>query len=104
MSQIEYEQLVKGVLLLVLVILPALTLTAAIGARFAARPIVDAIGRLRELSMPAAALPAAAEARLRAVEQELREMREAMERVATAVEFDARLRAGSESAPRLPQA
>src|SRR5512140_1184129 len=104
MSPMEFEQLIKGVLLLVLVVLPALTITAAIGARVAARPIVDALARLREVSAPATALPPAAEARLGAVEQELKEMREVMERVAAVVEFDARLHAGSDSAPRLPQA
>ncbi len=104
MSPLEYEQLTKAVLVLVLVIIPALTVTGAVAARFAVRPIVDAIARLRELSAPAAALPPAAEARLGAVELEMREMRDAIERIAAAVEFDARLRAGSDVAPRLPQA
>lgn len=35
---------------------------------------------------------------------DLRGMREVVERVAAVVEFDARLRAGSDSAPGLPQA
>ncbi len=99
MSPLEYEQLVKGVLLLVLVILPALTVTVAIGARFAARPIVEAIGRLRELSAPQ---PAPADPRIAALEDEVRQLRDGCERLATAVEFDAQLRAGP--APRLPQA
>ncbi len=99
MSPLEYEQLVKGVLLLVLVILPALTVTAAVGARFAARPIVDAIGRLRELS---ASQPAPPDPRIAVLEDEVRQLRDGFERLASAVEFDAQLRGGA--APRLPQA
>ncbi len=98
-----YDDLIRLVLVFVLVVLPALTATAGIAARFAARPIVDAIIKLRELSgsNPAPQV----EARLGAVESEMRELRGLVERVVAAVEFDAQIRAGNGvDAPRLPQA
>ncbi len=100
MSPMEFEEIKSFILILVLIVLPTLTVTATIAARFAARPIVDAIARLRELSAPAA--PPAPEPRLSALEEELRQLRDGFERLASAVEFDAQLRAGA--APRLPQA
>lgn len=97
------DDVVKFVLLLVLVVLPALTVTVAVAARFAARPIVDAIIKLRELYPPNPAPQI--ETRLGAVENEMREVRALVERVVAAVEFDAQIRAGNGAeTPRLPQA
>ncbi len=85
------------------VVIPSLGLTA----RFALKPIVEAIRRLKEPIGSSAATPQL-ETRLDAVEAELRELRELrplVERVVAAVEFDAQLRASATGdVPRLPQA
>ncbi len=99
----SFEELLKAVTVLALVIIPALALTLGLTARFAARPIVDAIVKLRELSAPNPAPQL--EARLGAVENEMQELRGLVERVVAAVEFDAQIRAGNGAElPRLPQA
>jgi hypothetical protein len=75
-----------------------------LAARFALKPIVDAIIRVKDAFPPPA--PAAAplqEQRLAAVEDELRQLREGFDRLASAVEFEAQLRAGA-PAQRLPPA
>lgn len=96
----DTNYLLQVILVFVVVVLPVLAVTFTITARYAARPIVDAIIRLRELSGPPAAQT---EARIAAVEQELRQLREGFERLASAMEFDAQLRAG-DGKLRLPQA
>ncbi len=82
-----------------IVLIPSIGLTA----RFALRPIVDAIVRLKD-AFPAQApgFTPQQEQRIAAVEDELRQLREGFERLASAVEFDTQLRAGS--AQRLPRA
>ncbi len=82
------------------IVIPSLGLTA----RFALKPIVEAIRRLREPPGSSGATPEI-ETRLGAVEAELRELRPLVERVVAAVEFDAQLRASANGdVPRLPQA
>ncbi len=77
----------------------------ALSARFALKPIVEAIIRLRDaFPMAVAAAPAQVEHRLAAVEEDLRQLREGFDRLSAAVEFEAQLRAGAGAAPRLPQA
>ncbi len=98
------EDLIDLVLVFVLIVLPALTLTTALAARFAAKPIVEAIIKLKELAGTPAATPQL-ETRMGAVESEMRELRTLVERVVAAVEFDAQIRAGNGAdLPRLPQA
>ncbi len=100
----DSDQIVKLVLVLVVVVLPALTVTAALAARFAVKPIVEAIIRLKELAGSPAVTPQL-EARMGAVESEMHELRTLVERVVAAVEFDAQVRAGNGAdTPRLPQA
>ncbi len=97
-----YDDIIRLVLVLVVVVLPCLAATVALTARFALKPIVEAIARLRELSAPPANQ---LESRVAGVEQELRQLRDGFERLATAVEFDSQLRAGQPgNTPRLPQA
>lgn len=97
-----FDDIIRLVLVLVVVVLPCLAATLAITARFAARPIVDAIIRLRELSGPS---QPQMEQRIGAVEEELRQLRSGFERLASAIEFDAQLRAADKgNTPRLPQA
>lgn len=99
----DSEQIIKLLLVLVVVVLPALTATAALAARFAVKPIVEAIIRLRELGAPNP-VPQV-EARLGAVESEMHELRTLVERMVAAADFDAQIRAGSRAEiPRLPQA
>jgi hypothetical protein len=99
----SFEELLKAVIVLAVVIIPALALTLGLAAHFAARPIVEAIIKLRELSAPGPAPQI--ETRLGAVESEMRELRALVERVVAAVEFDAQIRAGGGvDMPRLPQA
>ena len=99
-----FDDILRLVLILVVVVLPALAVTLAITARFAVRPIVEAIARLRELSSPQPN-PTQLESRIAGVEQELRQLQAGFERLATAVEFDEQLRGGQTgNVPRLPQA
>ena len=98
----DTNRIIQLLLVVVVVVIPTLAATLALVARFAARPIVDAIVRLRELSGPP---PAQLENRIAAVEQELRQLRDGFERLATVVEYDAQLRAPDGGrVPRLPQA
>lgn len=98
-----FDDIIRLVLVLVVVVLPALAVTLAITARFAVRPIVEAIARLREMSSPQPNSNQL-ESRIAAVEQELRQLRDGFERLATAVEFNEQLRGGQSNVPRLPQA
>ncbi len=78
--------------------------SAAIFSRVALKPIVESIARLRGLP-PAASAPAPADdGRVAALEEEVRQLRDSLERLTALVEFDAQLRAGASPAPRLPQA
>ncbi len=98
------DDIIRLVMVLVLVVLPALAATLAITARFAARPIVDAIVRLREASAQPLTAPEL-QTRLGALEEEVRQLHAGFERLATAVEFDVQLRASEAGiTPRLPQA
>lgn len=82
-----------------IVLIPSIGLTA----RFALKPIVEAIVRLRDAFPAATAAPAQVDRRIAALEDEMRQLREGFERLASAVEFDAQLRAGA-PASRLPRA
>ncbi len=75
----------------------------AVFTRFALRPIVDSVARLRGLP-EAPAVPAPPDdARVAALEEEVRQLRDSLERVTALVEFDAQLRRPAEPA-RLPEA
>ncbi len=75
----------------------------AIFSRLALRPIVESIARLRGLP-PVPATPAPIDdGRVAALEEEVRQLRDSLERVTALVEFDAQLRAAAPG-PQLPRA
>jgi len=74
----------------------------AIFTRFALRPIVESIVRLRGLPAAPGVLPPADDGRVAALEEEVHQLRESLERVSALVEFDAQLRVGSATTPVLP--
>lgn len=80
-----------------LIVVPSLGLTA----RFALKPIVESIIKMRD------ALdyqrPVLEDPRVSALQQEVIELRETVDRLAAAAEFDAQLRVGA-AAPQLPRA
>lgn len=76
----------------------------AIFTRFALRPIVESIARLRGLPEAPAPPAPADDGRVAALEEEVRQLRESLERVTALVEFDAQLRAGAAPRPSLPRA
>ncbi len=78
-------------------LIPSLGLTA----RFALKPIVESVLRLRDaLDTERRAVE---DPRVPALQQEVLELRETVERLTTAVEFDTQLRASATAAaPRLP--
>ncbi len=79
-----------------LIIIPALAFTA----RFALKPMVESMLRIRE-SIDRER-PSPDDRRLAALEERVAGMETLLDRVAQAVEFDARLRAGSGPAPAVP--
>ncbi len=83
-----------------IVLIPSIGLTA----RFALKPIVEAIVRLKDAFPQADAATPQVEQRLLAVEEEVRQLRQGFDRLATAVEFDTQLRAGAGPGPSLPRA
>ncbi len=83
-----------------IVLIPSIGLTA----RFALKPIVEAIVRLKDAFPQGAGTTPQVEQRLAAVEDEMRQLRDGFERLASAVEFDAQLRAGAAPSPSLPRA
>ncbi len=74
----------------------------ALFTRFALRPIVESIARLRGLPEAPAAVAPPDDGRVAALEEEVRQLRESLERVTALVEFDAQLRGGSAPARALP--
>lgn len=81
-------------------VIPALGFTA----RFALKPIVEAIIRLKE-AFPAAAIAPQQEQRLASLEAELHQVHALLERVLERREFDAQLSGTADRAPaRLPGA
>ncbi len=83
-----------------IVLIPSIGLTA----RFALKPIVEAIVQLREAFPQGMGTAPQVEQRLAAVEEEVRQLREGFDRLATAVEFEVQLHAGAGPASRLPRA
>ncbi len=78
-------------------LIPSIGLTA----RFALKPIVESVLRLRDaLDRERGAIE---DPRVPALQQEVVELRESVERLTAAVDFDTQLRAsGAATAPRLP--
>ncbi len=79
-----------------LIIVPALAFTA----RFALKPMVESMLRIRD-SLDRER-PTPDDRRLRALEERVAAMESQLDRVAQAVEFDASLHAGSRPAPAVP--
>lgn len=69
----------------------------AIFSRLALKPIVDSIVRLRGPREAPAPSPAPDDGRFAALEEEVRDLRDSLDRLTAAVEFDAQLRAGAGS-------
>ncbi len=79
-----------------LIIIPALAFTA----RFALKPMVESMLRIRE-SIDRER-PSPDDRRLTALEERVAGMESLLDRVAQAVDFDARLRAGTRPVPAVP--
>ncbi len=75
----------------------------AIFSRLALRPIVESIARLRGLPQAESTPAPADDGRIAALEEEVHQLRDSLERVTALVEFDAQLRRPAEPA-RLPEA
>ena len=88
------DDIIGLIVVLAILVVPALAFTA----RFALKPMVESMLRIRE-ALDRERAPAD-NPRLTALEERLAGMETLLDRVAQAVEFDARLRAGSE--PRQP--
>ncbi len=70
----------------------------AIFSRLALKPIVDSIVRLRGSREPPPPPPPTDDGRIAALEDEVRELRDSLDRLTATVEFDAQLRAGAGNA------
>ncbi len=95
----------KLIVFLAVFVLPVLAATIILTSRFALKPIVDAVLRLREGMDVRPALPPAEVQRIAAVEDEMHELRGEVRELRDAVDFHTRLRAGEPGQPpaaRLP--
>ncbi len=88
------HDLEKLLVITAIMVIPSL----AIFTRLALRPIVDSIVRLRGSREPPPPLPPADDGRMAALEDEVRELRDSLDRLTAAVDFDAQLRAAAGNA------
>lgn len=98
----DWNDLVRLLLVVALVIIPALAVVVIATSRFALKPIVEAVLRLREGMESRAASTSGDGPRLALIEDELRELRGDVREIREAMSFLGQLR-GESPAPPSPR-